>query len=144
MNTPKVALWLLAASVPATAIAQEIPPAQPAQIHLPAASPAARPGEAPQTGLAPEESPESAQTQACAATAADDGFGQNDQPDVVEDAGSAAAETGGAIAGGAVAGPIGAAVGGVLVGHASRAIKKIVGGGKDKKNAKQERVTEAC
>jgi hypothetical protein len=73
------------------------------------------------------------------------GAGEQKKPGLVEDAGGAAANTGGAIAGGAVAGPIGAAVGGVVVDHVGRAIKKVVGGGKRKhRKADEEALVQAC
>lgn len=95
----------IAAAFPAAALAQAVPdeaPAVPAQ----AAASCVVPGQSRQ----------------------DDGG--EDKPSLAKDAGSAAANTGGAIAGGAVAGPIGAAVGGVLVDHLGRAVGKIFGGKK--------------
>jgi DNA polymerase-3 subunit gamma/tau len=53
------------------------------------------------------------------------------------DAGGAAAVAGGQVAGAAVAGPVGAAVGGVAVDHVGRAVKKVVKGGHDRRQAGQ-------
>jgi hypothetical protein len=138
-----------AMALPAAAVAQEVPPADPASVPAPLIALPAPGAEAPAAPIEPQAAPALADVKpsldgARPTTVAPVVVEGKDPPKdskVGQKVGAVAGGVVGGLAGAAVAGPVGKIAGG-LVGK--RVAKALVGGGKDKKDAPQIRAAQTA
>jgi hypothetical protein len=127
---------ILAAALPAAAMAQSQQQGQQAQQAQP------QQAQAQQTQQTDDQQGQQQQQQGCNQQSGANQQGQQKRSSLGHDVGNAAATGGSQVAGAAVAGPIGAAVAPVLVNHVGHAVKRAIKG--KKKGGQQAQAQTGC